>query len=202
MLTTATPPPPVAQHLPPATALLERFYVRRGLPLPRLQLLHGEELPSPYRGLLVHSDDMTPTLEAFWKRPLGLTVLTRLHEGESYLREVVLHVADEGQPVEYGAIQIHLNHFPPAARRLVLEEERPLGKILEVEAIGHLSWPQAYFRVWSETHMSSVLRLLQPGPLYGRRNVLLDGQRRLLAEVIEVLPRVENRMPPPDQYCL
>jgi chorismate-pyruvate lyase len=193
MLTMDHPTPVVPEHLPPSTALLERFYARTGLPLPRLELLRGDEVPSPYQELLVHSADMTPTLEAFWQRPLGLTVLRRVREGESYLREVVLKVALEGWPVEYGAIRIHLSHFPPRARRLVLEEQRPLGKILEVEAVAHLSWPQAFFRVQSDAHMSDVLHLAEPCALYGRRNVLLDGNRRLLAEVIEILAPVEQR---------
>ncbi len=195
MLTTATQPLTPIEHLPPAAALLERFYVRTSLPLPRLRVLRGEEMPSPYRELLVHSNDMTPTLEAFWHCPLGLTVLSRLHDGDFYLREVVLKVAQEGWPVEYGAIQIYLDHFPLAARRLVLEERRPLGKILELEAVPHLSWPQGFFRVRSDTHMGAALRLARPCELYGRRNVLLDGNRRLLAEVIEVLAPVEGQHP-------
>lgn len=194
MLTAAAPNPVPSEHLPPSTALLERFYARTGLPLPRLDLLQGEEVPSPYRELLVHSADMTPTLEAFWQRPLGLTVLSRTREGEAYLREVVLKVALEGWPVEYGAIRIHLNHFPPKARRLVLEEQRPLGKILEIEAVAHLSWPQAFFLVQSDEHMTNVLDLSAPCELYGRRNVLLDGSRRLLAEVIEILAPVDLRI--------
>jgi hypothetical protein len=45
--------------------------------------------------------------------------------------------------------------------------------------------------------MSSVLHLPQQNDLYGRRNVLLDGHRRLLAEVIEVLAPVRRPVPDP-----
>jgi hypothetical protein len=72
----------------------------------------------------------------------------------------------------------------------VLEEQRPLGNILQTEAIAHLSWPQAFFKIQSDPHLSHVLHCSQPGELYGRRNVLLDGSRRLLAEVIEILAPV------------
>lgn len=198
MLTLDYPTPVVTEHLPPSTALLERFYARLGLPLPRLELLRADEVPSPYHELLVHSSDMTPTLEAFWQRPLGLAVLSRTREGESYFREVVLKVAIEGWPVEYGVIRIHLDHFPPEARRLVLAEQLPLGKILEIKAVAHLSWPQAFFCVESDAHINGVLRLPESCELYGRRNVLLDGHRRLLAEVIEILPPVDR---PPLDAC-
>jgi len=58
------------------------------------------------------------------------------------------------RPVEYGAIGIHLQHLPEEARRIVLDERHPFGRILQTEAIAHLSWPQAFFSVHSDTHMS------------------------------------------------
>ena len=109
---------------------------------------------------------------------------------------MVLHIADDAQRVEYGVIQIYLDHFPPAARRRVLAEESPLGSILHSEGIGYLSWPQAFFSAQSDAHIGAVLRLRQACQLYGRRNVLLDGSRRLLAEVIEVLAPVEEPIYP------
>jgi len=44
---------------------LDEFYARAGLPMPSLQELTGKEVPEPYRSLLVHENDMTPTLEQF-----------------------------------------------------------------------------------------------------------------------------------------
>ncbi len=170
--------------------LLERFYAKLGLPLPETHGLQSEEMPQPYRGLLAHSTDMTPTLENFYRQPMRLSVLTREHQDYSYLREVVLKGAHDSRPTEYGVIRICLDHLPPVARNRVLEEQRPLGNILQTEAIPHLSWPQAFFRVQSDSHLAHVLFLAQPAVLYGRRNVLLDGSRRLLAEVIEILAPV------------
>ena len=176
-----------AKTTPPWAALLQRFYEGAGLSAPALTELKGEEVPQPYRSLLVHSSDMTPTLERFYGQTLRLRVLSREHHDDSYKREVILWLAEDTIPVEYGVIRIHLERFPPTARRLVLEEERPLGDILHSEAIPHLSWPQAFFRLKSDAHAGAALGLQHSGLLYGRRNVLLDGSRRLLAEVIEVL---------------
>ena len=187
--------PAPSAPLPPWAALLEHFYARAGLPLPRLERLQDRDVPSPYRALLVHSSDMTPTLQEFHGQAVGLTVLSRELQESAYLREVVLHVGAGERPVEYGVIRIFLDRFPATARRRVLEERRPLGSILESESVGHLSWPQAFFRAESDAHIGAVLRLSQPCQLYGRRNVLLDGSRRLLAEVIEVLPPVANHFP-------
>ena len=180
---------PAAFHTP-GEALLELFYGRAGLRAPVLRQLQGEEMPQPYRNLLVHSCDMTPTLEAFYHQPIGLRVLSRELQDQSYIREVVLQRLDNAKPVEYGAIRISLNHLPPVAARRVLEAQRPFGNILQSEGIAHMSWPQAFFRTESDFHMSSVLALDKPSVLYGRRNVLVDGKRKLLAEVIEILAPV------------
>jgi hypothetical protein len=187
MLATASQLPSERIRPPGWAALLERFYGKLGLSMPSIQDIDGQEMPEPYRRLLVHSLDMTPTLEAFYRQPMRLTVLTREQQDYSYLREVVLKSADDARPVEYGVIRICLDHLPPPASLRVLEEQRPLGNILQSECIAHLSWPQAFFRVESDSHLGHVLYMSKPATLYGRRNVLLDGSRRLLAEVIEIL---------------
>ena len=144
---------------PPWAALLGIFYSRASIPFPQLTRLKGEELPQPYRSLLVHSRDMTPTIEQYYRQTLGITVLQRLLEGEAYLREVTLNLQDENRPVEYGAIRIFLGHFPPRAQSIIREERCPLGKILEIEEIPHVGWPQAFFRVAPDAHMASMLQL-------------------------------------------
>ena len=173
--------------VPSWAALLQRFYEPTGLTVPALEELKGPEMPQPYRALLVHSADMTSTLASFYGETPRLRVLTREHRNDSYKREVVLWLTEGARPIEYGVIRIHLDRLPPAARQFVLQEERPLGDILNGEAIAYLSWPQAFFRLRSDAHAGAALGLQHPGFLYGRRNVLLDGSRRLLAEVIEVL---------------
>ena len=155
-----------------------------------MEQLKADSVPQPYDKLLVHSSDMTPTLEGFYQRRLGLSVLSRELEGEEYLREVVLTLADSGQPVSYGVIRICLGHLPEPARARVLQEQRPMGHILSSEGIPHISWPQAFFRIQSDSHTNPLLHLSHTCDLYGRRNVLLDGSRRLLAEVIEILAPV------------
>jgi len=179
-----------ARPAPPWAALLRRFYEPTGLAAPVLRELKATEVPQPYQALLVHSSDMTPTLARFYRQALRLRVLSRERQDDSYKREVILWLAQDGQPVEYGVIRIFLDRLPPPARRLVLEEQRPLGDILQGEAIPHLSWPKAYFRLKADAHAGTALGLRRAGFLYGRRNVLLDGSRRLLAEVIEVLAPV------------
>ncbi|MGH7967777.1 MAG: hypothetical protein ACREIC_03515, partial [Limisphaerales bacterium] len=94
-----TPEPLVAN--PPWAVLLDGCYARAGLLAPVLRQLAPEAVPPPYNGLLVHSRDMTPTLETFHGQPINLKVLSRELQDPCYIREVVLLRADGKGPVEY-----------------------------------------------------------------------------------------------------
>lgn len=186
-----TPIESVTEQSHPWAALLEHFYRRAGCSTPHTERIRGEHMPQPYRKLLVHSRDMTPTLEGFYGQPLGLTVLTRELDRDSttYTREVVL--TSGARPVEYGAIRILLDELPSRAQRMILKEDRPLGGILQAERIAHFGWPQAFFRVRPDLRMLEHLGIEESPELYGRRNVLLNASRRLLADVIEILAPLE-----------
>jgi hypothetical protein len=101
---------------------------------------------------------------------------------------VVLLADGCGQPVEFGAIRIHLAQFAPAARRHILDERIPLGELLRVHAVSHSSRPKAFFRLKSDGLISGALGLARSEMLYGRRNTLLDTSERPLADVVEILP--------------
>jgi chorismate-pyruvate lyase len=180
---------------PPWAAMLGRFYEKLGLSVPRIVRLDPRQLPLPSRRLLAHNRDMTRTLERFYGETVALQVCGREREGDLYLREVVLALTDSGTPVEYGVICVHLRHFFPSVRERILSEEHPFGRILQEEGIAHLGWPQAFFSIEPDAHIRSLLGFDQAPLLHGRRNVLLDGRRRLLAEVIEILAPLEEPAP-------
>ena len=167
---------------------LDTFYERDGLPLPSVQEVPGEDVPQPYHRLLCAAHDMTPTLESFHGEPIDLSVLERRVDTHTMARLVVLTLRESRKPVEFGAIIINLNCFPPEARALVLEGQVPLGTILGRHCIAHLSCPQAYLRVASDERMNEALRLTESSPLYGRRNYLVTPEGLILADIIELLP--------------
>jgi chorismate-pyruvate lyase len=167
---------------------LDEFYAQARRPLPPIQPIRGEAMPEPYKSLLVHNDDMTPTLEKFHRRKIHLHVLRRQQRDDFYFREVILLLDETEEPVEFGAIKINLALFPSAARRAVLEERLPLGHILEDTRIIHFSKPKAFLRVEADAFIRKALGLSQPHHLYGRRNSLADPMQRALAEIVEILP--------------
>lgn len=166
---------------------LDFFYARARQPLPPFELLDGEEVPEPARWLLVHCNDMTPTLEAFYGEKIVLRVIGRRRRGNEYSREVVLHLKDSKRPVEFGANRIQLDRFPPDARKLILEEREPLGYILRDFAITHTCQPNAFLRLASDHLINEVLELQGAQTLYGRHNQLFDPEGGLISEVVEIL---------------
>jgi hypothetical protein len=172
---------------------LDEFYALAKRELPALEQVDAADVPEPYRRLLVHSEDMTPTLEKFHDERIYLNVISRQHRGEFYFREVILLTQRKRVPVEFGAIKINLGLFPFGARRLILEEQEPLGTVLANFKIPHTSRPKAFLRIEADGFIKGALQLSGRHELYGRRNTLFDPQQRALAEIVEVVPPAEDR---------
>ncbi len=162
------------------------FYRRLGLELPPLIFLNGGAVPEPNRHLLVHQSDMTPRLRDFHGIPPALKVVSVECAGEYVMREVVLEC--RGRPVEYGAIGIHLDGFPPHVRTMIREGTAPLGEILESEGIPHRSAPTGYFALEADAHMAGLLGTVAGKQLHGRCNVLSHADGTSFADIVEVLP--------------
>lgn len=167
---------------------LDEFYAQTGQTLPNIESINGALLPEPYKSLLVHNDDMTPTLENFYGSKVHLEVLRRQQRDHFYFRQVLLLLDNSEQPVEFGAIKINLALFPAAARREILEEQFPLGRILSAHSIAHHSRPKAFLKIDPDAYIRSGFNLRGKPVLYGRRNTLVDPTQRSLAEILEVLP--------------
>lgn len=171
-----------------ATYPLEDFYAARRLPLPVMDQIEPEQIPEPYRSLLVHDRDMTSRLEKFHKRKTHIRVLARHHHGLDYFREVVLELDGSLKAVEFGATKVNLGSVPSEAHEEILREQRPLGRILRNFDIAFSSRPGAWLRVAADSFIGGALRLAGAPSLFGRRNTLLNAWERPMAEIVEILP--------------
>jgi chorismate-pyruvate lyase len=167
---------------------LSEFYSHAKLPFPVIEQIPGDAVPEPFKTLLVHHNDMTPTLEAFHQSDIHLEILTRERRGQFYFRQVVLRLIDNDQPVEFGANKVYLGRFPEEARELILQEHVPLGRILKDCAIKHHTEAKAFLRVQTDGLIGEKFGLTKPGALYGRKAVICDLQNRPLSEIVEILP--------------
>jgi chorismate-pyruvate lyase len=153
-----------------------------------VERLAGDHVPEPYRSLLVHDRDMTPTLEAFWDSEIGLDVLARQESEGDLMRHVVLR-NEAGRPVAFGAIRIRLAAFPRAAREDILSGRAPLGALLREHGIEHRSHPAGFFRMAPNAMTRQAFGWPGAPVHYGRHN-RLSSDEGLLAEVVEILPRL------------
>lgn len=183
---------PIRSNQEDLTSPLDFFYAQAGLVLPDFRVLAGKDVPEPFRQLLVHQDDMTPTLEAYYGHELELQVLGRRRSGREYWREVVLLLRGNGQPVEFGANRVWLDRFPPAAQQAILDERAPLGHIMRDHRVKHCCQPNAFLQMQTDKLMEATLQLACPAKVYGRHNRLYDPDGQLLSEVVEIL------RPPPN----
>ena len=153
-------------------------------------ILEAEELPQPYRMLLDHDRDMTGTLEAYFKQPMGLKVYCKHLDGQSLYRQVVLFGEADRQPKEFGAIRIDLSAFDDQTRQIVAACKTPLGRVLREHGVAYVSNPSAYLKVTPDALLRKALNA-QGGPLYGRKNELTTPDGRAIAQIIEILPKLE-----------
>lgn len=167
---------------------LSEFYVRAKLPLPHIETIAGDTMPEPFKSLLVHHNDMTPTLEGFHQSDIHLEILNRERRGDFYFREVVLRLNGDDRPIEFGANKIYLGRFSEEAQDLILQEEIPLGRILKDCGVKHRTEAKFFLRLQSDEVINRAFDLPHSVTLYGRKAVICDLQGRPLSEIVEILP--------------
>jgi chorismate-pyruvate lyase len=167
---------------------LSDFYKRAKLPMPELTPISGEEVPEPYKTLLVHQNDMTPTLEQHHDSRIHLEVLSHDRRGDFYYREVALRLDHDERPVEFGANKMFIGRFSDAAQEQIVLDQVPLGRILKECNVRHQTQARQFFRVMPDELIMKALDLETPVALYGRKAVISDHQGLTLSEIVEILP--------------
>lgn len=157
--------------------------------LPQITPLFGQQMPEPYKQLLVHKQNMTSTLEAFHASTIHIERLNVMPGEQETSREVVLRLDTNDKPVEYGASRIFIRSLPPKALELIDEGKIPLGTLLRMCDCKHTVEPSGFFRLRATPFFDNVFRDLDGSPLYGRRNTLVALDGKPIAEVCEILPR-------------
>lgn len=156
--------------------------------LPQITPLFDQQMPEPYKQLLVHNRNMTATLEAFYGSTIYIECLNTVPGDEETSREVVLRLETDGKPVEYGASRIFVSSLPPKAVELIAEGKIPLGTLLRMCDCKHTVEPSGFFRLRPTTFFANIFPELDGSELYGRRNTLVALNGKPIAEVCEILP--------------
>jgi chorismate-pyruvate lyase len=168
---------------------LDFVYARSGVELPRVKPIDPEDIPLPYRSLLVHKIDMTLTLERHFGGRVALRPLSTFAHGPWYFRRVLLAQEYTGRPVEMGAIRIKVTAFPARIRRQILENDVPLGRLLRDGGVQYESRPKMFLSVTPNPEMMGVFWMREPKTLYGRRTEMIRNGTKI-GDIVEVLPLV------------
>jgi hypothetical protein len=167
---------------------LNVFYAQYGREMPQITPVFPRQMPEPYRGLLAHHRNMTPTLEAYHRSPLFVERLHVLPGDAETTREIILRTETDEKVVEYGASRIFFPGLTSKAIGLVEDGRLPLGTVLLSCDCRHTVEPSGFFKIKPTPFFVDLLGASPSVSLYGRRNQLVALDGTLLAEVCEVLP--------------
>ncbi len=168
---------------------LDFVYARSGVELPQVNAIDPDDIPLPYRSLLVHKTDMTLTLERHFGGRVALRPLATFLHGPWYFRRVLLAQEYTGRPVEMGAIRIRIAAFPARIQKQILKNDVPLGRLLRDGGVDYESRPTVFLSVTPNPEMMGVFWMREPKTLYGRRTEMIrDGAK--IGDIVEVLPLV------------
>jgi chorismate-pyruvate lyase len=160
----------------------------RGLPKLNYEQVEALDLPEPYQSLLVHEGDMTSRLENYHESEQRVKAIRSSNNGKKYFREVLLESIENGQPTEYGAIEIQLDSLPDDVKEKVLEARQPLGGILNENRISYTSSPRGYLKVIPDGPIVEAFSEVEADYLYGRSNQIIGFNQEVIARIVEILP--------------
>lgn len=175
-----------------ARAFLEdliHLYYQESLQLGRFSPTDTLCLPKPFGLLLAHDRHMTVTVESFHSDSVDVDVLRSHREAEHYSREILLRTHQRGKVVQYGIVRLRLHRIADEPRREILEERKPLGRVLiehqvlrEVELL-HL------WQVHCGQALSRLFDVSQDAVTYGRTAIIhCDGEPAI--ELLEIVSPV------------
>jgi len=148
--------------------------------------IEPDQMPEPYRGLLVHELHMTVTVEAHHGSLVDVQVLeTRTHD-DSYSRKILLALKSNGRIVLFGLVRIHLNYCSQVVRDEILSEKTPLGRILINHDVLRRIEPTGFLKVNPGPELMRWFGLSEPTPAYGRTAIIhCDDQPAV--ELLEIV---------------
>ena len=168
---------------------LDFVYAKSGVELPRVKPINPDDIPLPYRSLLVHRTDMTLTLERHFGGRVALRPLATFLHGPWYFRRVLLAQEYTGRPVEMGAIRIRISAFPAHIQKEILKNDVPLGRLLRDGGVNYESRPIVFLSVVPNPEMMGVFWMREPKTLFGRRTEMIHKGAKI-GDIVEVLPLV------------
>src|SRR5262245_12845385 len=116
---------PSPQMIPDLDTLVVLFY---GAPaeLARFSAVESDELPSAYRRLLDHEEQMTVAVEAYYNAAVDVRVLKRAVAGSHYARMILLARQTDDRIVQFGIMRVNFAYLDAGVQKEIRSESIPL----------------------------------------------------------------------------
>ncbi len=149
--------------------LFNLFAAELPVDLPEFEIIEPDEIPQPYRELLVHEQHMTVTLERFHGEQVALRGLARHTFGSHYGRLILLALPSTGEVVQFGIMRIDLDClYGEDVRAEILAGDTPLGRVLIKHDVLRRIDPSAYLRIMPNRTIKDWFSPPTSQPVYGR----------------------------------
>jgi chorismate-pyruvate lyase len=158
---------------------------------PEAVVVAADDVPQPYRRLLVHNDHMTVTVEDYFGDAVDVKVLACRRTGEDYARKILLELHEGGRVVQFGLVRIDLGVCPQGVRDAIVEGKTPLGRVLIQHDMLRRIEPTAFIKVKLSTKMADWFGDSAGTETYGRLGVIYTGDRPAV-EVLEILAPIQG----------
>jgi chorismate-pyruvate lyase len=169
---------------PDRTALFELFF--SPIQIPSCEPVAADGVPAPYHQLLVHTEHMTETMEAFYGERVAVQVLDVRQTPEWYARKILLRKLSDGRAVQFGLVRIRFRFCTEEVVQQILEQKTPLGRVLIEHNVMRRIEPREYFRVPAQPILLDWFGPSAKGhATYGRMGVIFCDEQPAI-EVIEI----------------
>ncbi len=153
------------------------------------ELVSADDVPQPFRRLLVHHQHMTVTLEDEYQSTLELQILARKHNGTKYARLLRLTAGSDGPVVLVGIMRFHLEYCSSQVAAEIVRGTAPLGRILIDHDVMRSIECHAYLRFKLDDELRSLFALpadASASETYGRiARIICDGEPAV--ELLEIV---------------
>jgi chorismate-pyruvate lyase len=170
---------------PDLAALVGLFY-QDPAELGTFEEVPRDQVPPPYRELLVHEHHMTVTVEAYHGSPVDVRVVRKKITPTRYARLILLARQSDGAVVQFGIMRVNFAYLDDEVRKRIESESTPLGRILiEHDVLREIR----LFSVWKVAPGPDLRRLFgltSPQTTYGRTAIIdLNGEPAV--ELLEIV---------------
>ncbi len=179
--------PPAILHGPRLNDLLSLFPTADDFQ--SYETVLPEEVPSPYRELLVHEHHMTVTVEEYHGDKVDVVIYNRRHDGPYYARRIFLALKKSRRIVQYGLVRINLRYCSPEVRAEIIAGQTPLGRILINHDVLRRIEPTGFLRMVPGPELMKAFGLTEPTPTYGRLAYIHCNEQPAI-ELLEVVAPV------------